>query len=72
MRGTFAYTYNVLSGDPASTFKNPVSGMSGRAGLEFQLNRRYAMELDYVYDAIDFEQVWRVANGAAFGFSTSF
>ncbi len=74
LRGVFGYTYNVLGSDSSapSAFKSPVSALYWRAGLEFQVTSRYGLELDYVGDAIDFQQVWRVANGAAIGFSTSF
>jgi tetratricopeptide (TPR) repeat protein len=73
IRGAFDYTYNVLSGTGSSSaFLSPVSSMSWRFGVEVQLSRAYAIELDYVGDTVQFDQVWRVAQGALFGFSTSF
>jgi len=46
--------------------------MGLRAGLQFQFNRSYSAELDYVFDAIQFEHAWRIGNGAVLGFSRSF
>jgi hypothetical protein len=43
-----------------------------RAGLQFRISPGYSIEADYVFDAIEFEHVWRLGNGAVLGFSRSF
>ena len=67
------YTYNLdKSSSTNSAFGAPVSAFSGRAGLGMRIAAGYAVELDYVADVIQFDQVRRVAHGAVLGFSKSF
>jgi len=67
------YTYNLdKSSSTNSAFGAAVSAFSGRAGLGMRIAAAYAVELDYVADAIQFDQVRRVAHGAVLGFSKSF
>jgi len=68
---TYTYNLNKDSSGP-NAFLSPVSTFATRAGLQFRLNQTYAVELDYVGDAIEFEHVWRIGHGAVLGFSRSF
>ncbi|HZX93088.1 MAG TPA: PEGA domain-containing protein, partial [Myxococcales bacterium] len=73
LRAAFGYTYNLAKDSTgSSTFKAPTSTFSGLAGLEARLTPNWAVELDYLFDGIQFDQVTRVAHGGALGFSTSF
>ena len=68
-----SYTYNVTKdSNSPNAFNSPVSDITLRAGIEFRMTPAYAIEADYVFDAIDFEHVWRIGNGAVLGFSRSF
>jgi tetratricopeptide (TPR) repeat protein len=69
--GSYAYNLSRDSSGP-NAFLSPVSALAIRAGLQFRISPAYAVEADYVGDAIEFEHVWRVGNGAALGFSRSF
>jgi hypothetical protein len=73
IRGVAAFTWNANQDSTGtSAFASPDWALSGRAGLQVLLTPSYAVELDYVGDGIRFENVSRVAHGAAFGFSTNF
>jgi hypothetical protein len=69
--GSYAYNLTKDSSGP-NAFLSPVSALAFRAGVQFRVNPAYAIELDYVGDAIEFEHVWRVGHGALLGFSRSF
>jgi tetratricopeptide (TPR) repeat protein len=69
---TYTYNLNKSSSSTNSAFGVPVSAFSGRAGLGLRIAAAYAIELDYIADAIQFDQVRRVAHGAVLGFSKSF
>ncbi len=69
---TYTYNLNKSSSSTNSAFGVPVSAFSGRAGLGMRIAAAYAVELDYIADAIQFDQVRRVAHGAVLGFSKSF
>jgi hypothetical protein len=72
-RAIAACTYNLNkdSGGP-NAFLSPVAAFAVRAGVQIHLTPAYAVELDYVGDAIEFEHVRRVGHGAVIGFSTSY
>ncbi|HEY4882767.1 MAG TPA: PEGA domain-containing protein [Myxococcales bacterium] len=73
VRALATYTYNLNKSSSAnSAFGVPVSAFSGRAGLGMRIAAAYSVELDYIADAIQFDQVRRVAHGAVLGFSKSF
>ena len=69
--GSYAFNLNKDSSGP-NAFLSPVSALAIRAGLQFRVSPAYAIELDYVGDAIKFEHVWRIGHGAVLGFSRSF
>jgi tetratricopeptide (TPR) repeat protein len=73
LRAVGAYTYNLNKDSSGpNAFLSPVAALAFRGGLEFRLNPAYAVEIDYVADAIEFEHVWRIGHGAVLGFSKSF
>jgi hypothetical protein len=73
VRAVGSYTYNVTKDSSGpNAFLSPVSAMSIRAGLQFRMNPAYAVEADYVGDAIEFQHVWRIGHGAVLGFGRSF
>src|SRR5260221_2418173 len=72
---TLGYTYNLSVASAQSqnsALKSPHGDFNARAGLALPLAGGYALELDYSSDVIAFENTFRVANGAALGFGTSF
>ena len=73
VRAVGSYTYNLTKDSSGpNAFLSPVSDVAIRAGLQFRMSPSYAIEADYVFDAIEFEHVWRIGNGAVLGFSRSF
>jgi hypothetical protein len=73
VRAVATYTYNLNKDSSGpNAFLSPLSNIAMRAGLQFRLNSAYAVELDYVGDAIQFQHVWRAGHGAVLGFSKSF
>jgi hypothetical protein len=70
---TLGYTYNFSTPSTQnSALKSPKGVFATRAGLALPLQGGYSLELDYTGDVIAFENVFRVAHGAALGFGTSF
>ena len=70
---TGAYTYNLDRDSSASSSSGAALSAWGlRAGVQFRFNPATTLELDYVGDAIKFENDVRVGHGAVFGFSKSF
>ncbi len=73
VRAVASYTYNLTKDSSGpNAFLSPVSDVALRAGLQFRISPGYSIEADYVFDAIEFEHVWRLGNGAVLGFSRSF
>jgi len=73
LRAVGSYTYNLTKDSSGpNAFLSPVSALAIRAGLQFRMSPAYAVEADYVGDAIEFEHVWRIGHGAVLGFSRSF
>ena len=73
LRAVGSYTYNLTKDSSGpNAFLSPVSAVGIRAGLQFRMSPAYAVEADYVGDAIEFEHVWRIGHGAVLGFSRSF
>jgi hypothetical protein len=73
LRAVGSYAYNLTKDSTGpNAFLSPVSAFAIRAGLQFRVSPAYAVEADYVGDAIEFEHVWRIGNGAVLGFSRSF
>jgi tetratricopeptide (TPR) repeat protein len=73
LRAVGSYTYNLTKDSSGpNAFLSPVSALAFRAGLQFRVSPAYAVEADYVGDAIEFEHVWRIGHGAVLGFSRSF
>jgi len=73
LRTVGSYTYNLTKDSSGpNAFLSPVSALSIRAGLQFRISPAYAVEADYVGDAIEFQHVWRIGHGAVLGFSRSF
>jgi hypothetical protein len=72
LQATVGYTFNVATGSTNSALGNPKGDLASRAGIALPLAGNYTLELDYVGDVLAFENTYRVANGAALGFGTSF
>lgn len=68
----FGYTYNFSFSQTHSALGAPQGDFGLRAGIALPLAGNYALELNYQGDFLSFQYVYRVAHGAALGFSSSF
>jgi hypothetical protein len=71
------YTWNVVSNDTDSTggtsaVGTPRSDLVVRAGVEFTITSRFALELTYRGDLLALQNDYRFTNGVSFGFGTGF
>lgn len=68
----FGYAYNLSVSSSRSALGAPTGDFTVRAGLKLPLAGGYALSLNYQGDILAFNNVYRVAHGAAVGFGYSF
>ncbi|MBS2022772.1 MAG: hypothetical protein JST92_10200 [Deltaproteobacteria bacterium] len=72
IKGSIDYAFNFAESTTQSAVGAPKGHVGATAGLVLPLEGGYALSLNYVGDFLAFRNVYRVANGGALGFSTTF